>query len=264
MKSRLLDVLVPVWLVAVFFAPAYVRAADHVNLEENLPTALTDAIPTKYRNLEVQGFGRWEHTREGEERFMLVPRLEYGLLRNTQLSVEAPYEFGEAVAENEFKTIGVELFYNFNQEGFYFPAAALAGHVDFAVGDEEDGTDTTVKLILSKTVGRTAKWQRVHLNIAWMYNDDSAEDERTDHYQVVAGYDRLMNADTVLVLNYVWEQEKEEGVEINLVEAGLRYQLTPLTVIAGGVGTGIGSDSPDFRITIGFQHSLNAWYFGGR
>jgi len=158
----------------------------------------------------------------------------------------------------------VELFYNFNQEGFYFPALAAAGRANFAVGDEEDGTDTAVKLILSKTIGRTAKWQRVHLNIAWKYNDDAAEDERTDHYQVIAGYDRLMNADTVLVLNYVREQEKEEGVDINLVEAGLRYQLTPLTVIAGGLGAGIGNDSPDFRITVAFQHSLNAWYFGGR
>jgi hypothetical protein len=264
MRSRLLDMLVPVWLIALFFAPAFARAADHMNLEEHLPTELSDAIPTKYRNLELQGFGRWEHTREGEEKFMLVPRLEYGLLRNTQLSVEAPYEFGEAVEDNEFKTIGVELFYNFNQEGFYFPAVALAGLGDFAIGEEEDGTDTTVKLILSKTIGRTATWQRLHLNIAWMNNDDAGEDERTDHYKVIVGYDRLMNADTVLILNYVWEQDKEDNVDINLVEAGLRYQFTPLTVIAAGVGAGIGDDSPDFRATIAFQHSMNAWYLGGR
>jgi hypothetical protein len=36
---------------------------------------------------------------------------------------------------------------------------------------------------------------------------------------------------------------------------------TPLTVIAWGVGAGIGEDSPDFRATIGFQHSFNGWYF---
>ncbi len=60
------------------------------------------------------------------------------------------------------------------------------------------------------------------------------------------------------------EQEKEEDIDINLVEAGLRYQLTPLTVIAAGVGVGVGEDSPDLRVTLAFQHSLNAWYFGGK
>lgn len=193
-----------------------------------------------------------------------MPRLEYGLWLNTQLSVDAPYEFGEAVGDNEFKTMGVELFYNFNQEGFSFPAVALAGKADFPVGDEVDGTDTTVKLILSKTVGQSTHWQRVHLNAAWMYNDDANDDERTDHYKFIVGYDCLLDADTIFVIDYVWEQEQEENVDINFVEAGIRRQLTPLTVIAGGFGAGIGSDSPDFRITLGFQHSLNVLYFGGR
>jgi len=264
MKMRTLVRLIPVMLLMVTFTSLDVTAADHYNLEEGLPVELTDAMPTKYRNLEVQGYSRWEHTGGGEEEFQVVPRLEYGLWLNSQFSVEAPYEFGEAVEDDEFKTIGVELFYNFNQEGLYFPAVALAGKTDFPVGDEEDGVDTTVKLILSKTIGRSAHWQRVHLNAAWKYNNDAAEDERTDYYTFIAGYDRLVNADTLIVIDYVREQEREDDSDINLVEAGIRYQLTPLTVIAGGLGAGIGEDSPDFRVSLAFQHSLNAWYFGGR
>jgi hypothetical protein len=149
-----------------------------------------------------------------------------------------------------------------NQEGFYLPAVALAAKADFPIGNEVGGTDTTVKLILSKTIGRTAHWHRVHLNVAWMHNDDADEDERTDYYKFIVGYDRLLNPDTVLVLDYVREQGIEDNVDINLVEAGVRYQITPLTVIAGGVGVGIGEESPDFRVTLAFQHSLNTGYFG--
>jgi hypothetical protein len=264
MKIRLLAILIPAFLFAVAFMPAVGSAADHTNLEEGLPTELTDAMPTKYRNTEIQGLARWGRTEKGEEKFLIEPRLEYGLWLNTQLSIVAPYEFGQAVEEDEFKTIGVELFYNFNQEGFYIPAVALAGKADFPVGDEPEGIDTTAKLILSKTVGRTANWHRVHFNVDWMHNDDAADDERRNHYKFILGYDRLLNADTILVLDLVREQEREEKVDINLVEAGIRYQITPLTVIAGGVGVGVGEDSPDFRVTLAFQHSLNAWYLGGK
>lgn len=260
MKIRALLRLFPAVLVAAFVSTE-APAADHYNLEEGLPVELTDTIPTKYRNTEAQGFFRWEHTGEGEEKFLLVPRLEYGLWLNTQLSVDAPFEFGEAIEDDEFKTVGVELFYNFNQEGLYFPAVALAAKADFPVGDEEDGVDTTVKLILSKTIGRSAQWQRLHLNAAWTNNSEAADDERDDLYKFIVGYDRRMNADTILVLDYVREQEKERGEEINLVEVGIRYQLTPLTVIAAGAGAGIGEDSPDFRLALAFQHSFNAWYF---
>jgi hypothetical protein len=75
---------------------------------------------------------------------------------------------------------------------------------------------------------------------------------------------RRLNADTVLVLDYVREQENEEDKEINLVEAGIRYQCTPLSVISTGAGAGIGEDSPDVRIAVSFQHSFTACYFGGR
>ena len=68
--------------------------------------------------------------------------------------------------------------------------------------------------------------------------------------------DRLICPDTVLVLDFVREQEKEEDQDSNLVEAGIRYQLTPLAVLTAGVAAGIGEDSPDFRTIMGFQKSF--------
>lgn len=235
-------------------------AADHFNLEDGLPVEVTDTLPIPYRSLEFQPFVRWDHTEQGEERFRAVPRFEYGLFRNAQIQLDAPFVFGEAVEDDEFKTVGLELMYNFNQEGLLFPAVALAGKADFPVGDEEDGVDTTLKLILSKTVGRSAQWHRVHLNASWKRNNESEEEERDDRYVLILGYDCRVRPDTILVLDYVRQEEKRKNEDTNLLEAGLRYQLTPLTVIAAGVGAGFGEDSPDFRTTLAFQHSFNAWF----
>jgi hypothetical protein len=46
----------------------------------------------------------------------------------------------------------------------------------------------------------------------------------------------------------------------NILEVGVRRQVTPLTVLAMGVGTGIGPDSPDVRVTLAFQHTFGAWF----
>ncbi len=246
---------------AVIFPPCSASAADHYNLESGLPVEVTDTIPISYRNTEIQGYFRWEHTGEGQEEFHLVPRLEYGIFPNAQIEIDAPLEFGEAVAKNEFKTVGVELLYNVNQEGLTFPSVALAGRADFPVGDEVEGVDPSVKLILSKTIGRSAMWHRVHFNAAWTRNNERDEDERKDLYTFIIGYDRRITPDAILILDFVRRQEGERNEDINLLEAGLRYQLTPLTVVAAGVGAGVGEDSPDLRATIGFQHSFNGWYF---
>jgi hypothetical protein len=247
--------------VALMLLPPSARSADHYILESGLPVQVTDTIPIRYRNTEVQGYFRWEHTREGEEEFRLVPRLEYGIFPNAQIEIEAPFEFGEAVDRNEFKRVGVELFYNVNQEGLTFPALAVAGGTEFPVGSEIDGVDPTVKLIVSKTLGRSALWHRVHFNAAWTRNNERNEDERRDLYTFIVGYDRRLNPDTILILDFVRQQERERNIDINLLEAGLRYQLTPLTVVAAGVGAGVGEDSPDLRVTVGFQHSFEGWYF---
>ena len=101
------------------------------------------------------------------------------------------------------------------------------------------------------------------MNAAWTNNAEAEDDERDDMYKFVIGYDRRLNADTVLILDYVREQEKEKNEEINLVEAGIRCQLTPLTVIAAGAGAGIGEDSPDFRITLAFSIRSTPGISGG-
>ena len=47
-----------------------------------------------------------------------------------------------------------------------------------------------------------------------------------------------------------WAAAKAPG------EAGVLHQINDKLTVAGGVGFGIGEDSPDVRITVGFQYSF--------
>lgn len=72
----------------------------------------------------------------------------------------------------------------------------------------------------------------------------------------ILGYSRRLDADTILVADFVREQKREKNVEANIVEVGIRRQITPLTVLSFGLGAGTGDESPEFRATAGFQRSF--------
>ncbi len=245
-------------ILAGLFQPWVIpsHAADHYNLEEGLPALVEDALPTAYRNREVQGLIRWDHTKEGEERLRLEPRFEMGIWRNLEAEVAVPFNYGSAVDDKGIGDVEVSALYNFNQETLLFPALALAGAAIFPTSDEGEGVDTRAKFIATKAIGRSALFHRLHLNVVWNHNTDALRDERDDYYSAIIGYDRAITADAFLVLDLVREQQKEKDQTYNLFEAGIRYQCNPLTVLTFGVGTGIGDDSPDFRVVVGFQRSL--------
>ena len=71
-----------------------------------------------------------------------------------------------------------------------------------------------------------------------------------------AGYSRRLGSETILVTDFVYEQEEEKNKDAYILELGIRQQATPLTVWSIGAGVGIGRDSPDFRVTAGIQQSL--------
>lgn len=245
-------------IMAGLFRPGVVpsHAADHYNLEEGLPVEVEDAIPTAFRNREVQGLVRWDHTKEGEEHLRLEPRFEFGIWRNMEVEVAVPFNYGSAVDDKGIGDVELSALYNFNQEGLLLPAFAIAGAAIFPTSDEGEGVDTRAKFIATKSIGRSALFHRLHLNVIWNHNTDPLHDERDDYYSAIIGYDRAITADAFLVLDFVREQQIEEGQTYNLLEAGIRYQCNPLTVFTFGIGTGIGDDSPDFRAVVGFQRSL--------
>lgn len=230
------------------------QAADHLNLEEGLPAEVEDAYPIAFRGREIQTAFRYDRTEDGEDRYVIDPRIEFGFAPNWQGKISVPFFLGSA-DRTDSGNIGLEAFYNFNTEGLVLPAFALSARGDLPTGKDSAGVDTTLKAIMTKSISKTGL-DRIHLNLAWKHNAGARAEQRDDLYRAIIGYSRRLDADTTIVADFIREQEIEEKKEANIFELGIRRQITPLTLIAVGLGAGVGDESPKFRATLGFQKSF--------
>lgn len=247
--------IVALMLLAATAVSAF--ASDHTNLEENLPTELEDAYPIKFLSREIQGVIRYAEEDGGASRWLYQPVVEIGILPNTQLNVSGTVYSGNADRKGS-GDVSAGLLYNFNTESALIPATALAVKADFPTGKGSNGVDVTTKLIMSKMpFARTTLLHRVHLNLIWKHNSGrDREKERSGMLKGIVGFSMRAGKDMSVIIDYVREQKVDKDQDSNLLEAGVRRQLTPFTLVTAGAGAGIGDDSEDYRVTLGFQHSF--------
>jgi hypothetical protein len=251
---KMLRLLLSLTLASGALATHRVQAADHLNLEENLPTRVEDAYPIGFRGREIQSYFRYDRTRDDENRLALVPQLELGIAPNTEFQIAAPFYVGNADRTGS-GDIELSLLYNFNTEAVVLPAFALEAEGVVPTGKDSRGFDTKLKFIATKSISHTGL-DRLHLNVAWARNAGARADEREHRYFAILGYSRPFAPDWILVADFVREQERERGENSNIFEIGARWQVTPLSVISMGVGAGIGEESPRARVVLGFQKSF--------
>ena len=60
----------------------------------------------------------------------------------------------------------------------------------------------------------------------------------------------------MFLADLVRQQERQEGEDSTILEAGLPRQVSEHVTLAGGLGFGLGEDSPPFRATVGVQYSF--------
>jgi hypothetical protein len=238
---------------------AALAGGGQANIEQGLPLQFEDTVPQEYLGREFQLVSRYERTDEGEDRYLLEPRLELGIWHNTQLTVATPFLFGDADEGDGLGPVELDLLYNINQETLDLPAFAIKAGADFTGAAEAgggDGVDPFIGILMDRTIGDSSLYQKVHINALYQFNGSQLDDERDGRYEVAIGYSRRLGATTMLVADLVRYQEMEDNVEVNLAEIGLRYAILPQSVISGGVGFGIGDESPDLRVTLGFQYEF--------
>ncbi|MEE2776390.1 MAG: hypothetical protein VYE73_06455 [Acidobacteriota bacterium] len=236
-----------VGLVSLIARPS--GGADHLNLESGLPVAIEDAYPIPRGGFELLTLlraGRFESRNES----LLSPILEWGFADGWEAKLTVPWHLGGT--EEGVEEVGVEVLYNFNAETLKMPAFALTLGGDVAT--KGSAVDPALGLIVTRTLGRAWHLDRLHLNLGARHNSDRRRRERNELLRAALGYSRRLDAVSMLVTDVVFEQREREGRESLLLEAGVRHQLSPLTVFS--VGVGLSRDSPDFRIAVGFQRAM--------
>lgn len=247
-------VLVVLPLLASAITPAF--AADHDNLEKGLPTSVQDAYPMAFRAVEVQVALGYQKPDDEDGGMVISPRLEVGLAPNLQ--VAASVTFITDGDRDHSGDITLDGLYNLNQETIWLPAIALAADVALPTGEDSQGTRTTALLVLTK--GLVPWWaDRWHVNVGWEFLSDAGDAERDHRFQVLLGYSRPLDTDTVLVLDGLRQQGEDSGAPWETVaELGLRRQVTPLAVasLGGGMEFIDHAGYAGFRLTATFQHSF--------
>jgi hypothetical protein len=218
---------------------------------------MEDSTPTGYHKLDLQFTSRYDRTHENRDRFTLQPQVKYGIAHDWDLHVRSPLILG-----NDSRTgsgdVQVNAQWNFLKErsGGWWPALAIQGQIEAPSGEHSAGVDPSVKFIATKTL--TEAWSRdeLHVNVNWTYNAGPLSTERHGYAFALAGYSRRIAEDTILVADYVWEQQQRRGKDWHTVEIGIMQKLTEKVKLGVSLGTGIGEDSPRLLATFGLSHSL--------
>ncbi len=248
-------------IVGLVLIAQCVWAADHRNLEEGIPTAIEDAYTIAFRSFEQQTRLNYEDDGERGDIFRLEPELKWGVIKNGQLELRAPFFIGGGDREGS-GDLELEGLYTLNVETVTLPATALRLGFAFPSGEDSEGVDTTVKGILTKGVQRA----RFHVNAGVTHVGAADSQEREFRYKVALGADHPLDfglfplatgLDNLVIADVFVEQSALEGQDpLWMGELGIRHQLNPWSVLAIGAGAGFSRAAPDYSLTIAYQYAF--------
>jgi len=251
-KARFFQVC---FLTLILLGGAPALAADHRNLEENHPTRIEDAYPIAYRSLELQSRVGFEKNGEfGDNVGLAEAELKWGALENAHLVFGLPLQFGSEVEPDRNGDINLEALYNFNVETQSLPALSIKTEVLLPLGTDSQGVGFELMGIATKGWGQN----RFHVNAGYHRNSGADAGERSDLYRVGVAFDRPLDLDHLLVMDFFVDQSELKGDDpAYSFVVGVRRQLNPWTVINLGLGHAFGSRlAPDFTATLGLQFNF--------
>jgi hypothetical protein len=228
---------------------AALQASDHLNTEEGLPIQIEDAYPIEYKSYELQFSTRYDDLEEDGPRWLFNPELQAGLFPNTEIwiagSILTPASDEESTAESGF-------LYNFNTETLTMPAFAIAGKAEF---DFNGSTEWTIRGIMTRSAGANS----FDFNADYIVVGNPEPGERGNRYRYGLAWTRPLSLDMLFLADIFTERSRLEGEDAETIaEVGLRYQLSPNTMLAGGLGVGLsgGAGSRKFSATLGVSRSF--------
>jgi hypothetical protein len=243
-------------LVPALAAAQAQSVPDVQNLEPQLPAEVDDAelIPSGGR--EVQLPNRMTREQDRDNRFLIEPRFQWGFAQRFQATLGVPLIVGSSDRTNSGNVRG-DLLYKLLDEGSLLPAVAVGGGLELPTGKNAAGTDVTLEVLATKTLGERPGTHRIHGNFIYRINDDARAGERDDTVRWILGYSTPLTDSTVVVADVVRGHGRLGATSMStLWEVGLRHQWQRGTIVSLGLATGSGDDAPDWAITAGLQQQF--------
>lgn len=139
---------------------------DYRNIDSGRPVRIGDATPTARKSLELNlGNGRVEQLSQGRYRLQLEPRVTYGLLPRTEVSVRSPIFFNERALRPRAGVagVGVGFEHQLRIESLHLPSVALGSELFVPAGPAALPPTYSVRGMMTRSfpVGR------IHFNGAY-------------------------------------------------------------------------------------------------
>ena len=153
-------------LLAAFVASPAAAQSEYRNLEAGRPIRISDATPTERYALDLDLTTlRLERLSLGRYRLQYEPRVAYGILPRTEVSLRMPsfYREPSISPRGGIAGVGVGAEYQLVTEGLHVPAIALAGEAFIPTGPNALRESYSVKGLLT----RSMPIGRLHLNAGY-------------------------------------------------------------------------------------------------
>ena len=236
-------------------APAWADPQENARFA---PLQVESAVPLGLGKLEAEFSSRYVRDRyneRGQDLLVMEPLLRLGAFPGGHVTIGVPYRVGnQGTANQGAGSLGV--LYNFNDQTAYLPAFGVAVTYETPFGAGHKTAEYLVRGLASKSLGSSPSSPRLHLNVGYTRLTQPGKAEREDRLEFVAGGSVLLRDDLALFLDVVHGAKAERRQTQTLVEAALRYEIGGDWYVSGGVGVGVGAQSPAFRALFTLQRGF--------
>ena len=265
-------------LAGIALMPAVAAAqTDYHNTDTGRPVRIEDAYAIERYALDLHIAPLRFERRSGVSSVAVTPELTYGLVPRTQVEIGVPVLYRSAESGGSRTGIGgidVTALYNVNAETQSLPAFGLRAGVLMPVGDY--GPER-IHPSVTGLATRTLRWARIHANAQYTFGREpegasadgtlgSGSGTLTRWLTGIAA-DRTFAYRSLLATAEAFAAgpvDRDADVEWTAA-TGLRYQLTPVLTLDGGIGRRLTGPSQAWFFTLGVSRTSTVRFlFPGR
>lgn len=228
-----------------------------------------DAVPLATGQVDLRLTTRWQtasfpaNRGDSSDDWMVEPTIYWGSCPNVEVSLRVPIWLGEGgdvpPDNNGNGDLTVGTLWRFAEQTADWPAMALSGSLRLPTGDNSDGVDAELRLVLTNDYDSGI---RSHINgFAQSINGDNFDDLRDFQWGVVIGLDGPLCADGTVrwVADYLHRSsQRENSSNMNLLELGWEWDMASNQKLGMSMQIGLddNEDTPNFGAAITYSQTL--------